>query len=128
MLPGLIVLAPSASFSFNRDHYPRRESILLRVPRARVRVSRKCMRALGAHTQRAFLQPGHSLTRIDEHLTYLGHAYVPAYVRVRLRMSGKDTDAILRGTHSISWGVRLTNVPRYACMHVSLRSIYRYTN
>lgn len=33
MLPRLIVLAPSASFSFNRDHYPPRESILLRVAR-----------------------------------------------------------------------------------------------
>lgn len=77
MLPGLIVLAPSASFSFNRDHY---------LPRASSYVSRARTRAL-AHV-RYFLSHG----RVYDLLPFLSldaatSLYSSTHTQARARLS-----------------------------------------
>lgn len=111
MLPGLIVLAPSTSFSFNRDHYPRSEHPP--TCRLRARQSRKCTDAIRFSSV------------LHEPLTHTGGYSSPISVTRASPVSVR----IRHGTF-VCWertnrrGDRLTNVP--VCMHVSLCSVYRY--
>jgi len=75
MLPGLIVLAPSASFSFNRDHYPPGED----PPTCRPSIeSAWSVDAQHATTFSSTLDG--LLTYTNGCLTYLGHACLRPWV------------------------------------------------
>lgn len=74
MLPGLIVLAPSALFSFNRDHYP--PGVHSPTCRARARSRRSKVHGARMHTRcEVFFDLTHrALTHVGCLLTYLGQA------------------------------------------------------
>lgn len=139
MLPGLIVLAPSASFSFNRDHYPPG----VHSPTCRARAAARSHRSgvherADAHTQRgssSTLHTAHSPTSdasspISRVFTPVGRFICKCVcVCVCLWVFDAARSCVETRLDAISRLIppprgRLTNVR--VCMHVSLCSVYRY--
>ena len=111
MLPGLIVLAPSASFSFNRDHYPPGED----PPTCRF--GRKCIERGCTHATTFSSALDEALTYTNC-LTYLGHACLRPWVWHLCVEKGIDAiPQLIR----LPW--RLTNERTSVQEHFSLFSL-----